>query len=409
MFILQIQVVLEIIALNFIKGYNIIKYLNVGDKNMEYSIIATAAFGLESELAYEIKKLGYEDIKIDNGKVEFKGDELAIARCNINLRTADRVLLKVGEFKAETFTELFDNTKSLPWEKYLPKDANFPVAKAKSIKSKLFSLSDCQAIVKKAVVERMKQKYNTAWFEETGEMYSIQVALLKDIVVLTIDTSGVALHKRGYRKLNNEAPLKETLAAGLVLLSRWKSDRQFIDPLCGSGTIPIEAAMIGLNMAPGINREFISEKWDIIPKKSWDIAREEAYDVIVKDADFKILGSDIDGEVLRYARHNAEQFKLDKYLAFQKLPVSELKSSKNNGYIICNPPYGERIGEKREVEMLYKEMGNAFLNMDTWSYFILTSHAEFQKLFGKKSDKNRKLYNGKIMCYYYQYINKSKK
>lgn len=368
------------------------------------NIIATAAFGLESILADEIKSLGYADIKVDNGKVEFTGDESAIARCNLWLRTADRVLLKIGEFNATSFEELFENTKALPWHDYIPEDGNFPVSKAKSVKSKLFSLSDSQAIVKKAVVEKMKQKYKTDWFKETGPVYSIQVANLKDTVTITIDTSGAGLHKRGYRKLNNEAPIKETLAAALVLLSRWKPDRQFIDPMCGSGTIPIEAAMIGLNMAPGSRRSFVSEDWPQISSKVWKDARDEAMDLFKYDADFRILGSDIDGEVLRFAKHNISQFGIEEYVSFQKLPVAELKSAKSYGTIICNPPYGERLGREKEVEGLYREMGTVFKAMDSWSYYILTAHPDFQKLFGRTSDKNRKLYNGRILCHYYMYF-----
>jgi len=370
----------------------------------KFELIATAAFGLESVVAEELKNLGYTDLKVEDGKVTFIGDDEAIARCNLWLRTADRVLLKVGEFEALSFEELFEKTKALPWPDYITEDGNFPVAKAKSVKSKLFSLSDCQAIVKKAVVEKMKQKYKIEWFKETGSLYSIQVAILKDVVTLTIDTSGVALHKRGYRKLTSEAPIKETLAAGMLLLSRWKPDRQFIDPMCGSGTIPIEAAMIGLNMAPGIKRSFESESWPIIPEGVWKKSREEAMDLFKYDADLRVLGSDIDGEVLRYARHNVEQFGLNEYVSFQKLPVSELKSSRKYGYIICNPPYGERLGDSKEVERLYKEMGRVFLELDTWSYYILTAHPDFQKYFGKKADKNRKLYNGRLLCYFYQYF-----
>lgn len=370
----------------------------------QFEIIATSAFGLESVLADEIKRLGYKNLKVENGSVTFTGDELAIARCNLWLRTADRVLIKVGEFDAVTFDELFEKTKALPWADYIPEDGNFPVSKAKSVKSKLFSLSDSQAIVKKAVVESLKKKYCTDWFQENGPLYSIQVAILKDRVTLTIDTSGLALHKRGYRKLNNEAPLKETLAAGLVLISKWKNDRQLIDPLCGSGTIPIEAAMIGLNMAPGSKRNFVSEQWGIIPENVWKTAREEAMDLFKYDTDFRVLGSDIDGEVLRSARHNIHLFGLDDYISVQKLPVSDLKSSREYGYIICNPPYGERLGEKKEVEKLYREMGIVFRGMDTWSYFVLTSNPDFQKLFGRQADKNRKLYNGRIQCYYYQYF-----
>lgn len=370
----------------------------------QFQIIATSAFGLESVLAHEVRNLGYNDIKVENGMVTFTGDEMAIARCNLWLRTADRVLIKVGEFDAVTFDELFEKTKALPWADYIPEDGNFPVAKAKSVKSKLFSLSDSQAIVKKAVVESLKKKYSTDWFQENGPLYSIQVAILKDHVTLTIDTSGTALHKRGYRKLNNEAPLKETLAAGLVLLSKWKSERHLIDPMCGSGTILVEAAMIGLNMAPGSKRNFVSEQWNIVPDEVWKMAREEAMDLLKYDADFRLLGSDIDGEVLRSARYNIHTFGLDDYISVQKLPVADFRSSREYGYIICNPPYGERLGEKKEVEKLYREMGKVFMDLNTWSYFILTSYPDFQKLFGRRADKNRKLYNGRILCYYYQYF-----
>jgi putative N6-adenine-specific DNA methylase len=377
----------------------------VGEVYMsKLEIIATSAFGLESILANEIRNLGYDDLVVDNGKVTFIADELAVARCNLWLRTADRVLLKVGEFDAKSFEELFENTKALEWADYIPEDGSFPVSKAKSVRSKLFSLSDIQAIVKKAAVEKMKQRYNTEWFKETGPLYPIHVSFLKDRATISIDTSGPGLHKRGYRKLNNEAPIKETLAAGLVLISKWRPDRELIDPLCGSGTIPIEAAMIGLNMAPGMKRKFVSEDWPLIPESIWNQAREEAMDLLDCDADFKVFGSDIDGEVLRSARYNVKLFGLENNIFFQRLPVSKIRSSKEYGCIICNPPYAKRLGELREIEKLYKDMGRAFRSMDTWSYFILTSHPDFQKLFGKKADKNRKLYNGRILCYYYQYI-----
>lgn len=311
---------------------------------------------------------------------------------------------KGGEFEATTFDELFEKTKALPWSDYIPESASFPVAKAKSVRSKLFSLSDLQSVVKKAVVESMKKRYRKDWFEEDGPVYSIQVAILKDTVTLTIDSSGAALHKRGYRKLNNEAPIKETLAAGMILLAKWESSRALIDPMCGSGTIPIEAAMIGLNMAPGIRRSFVSEKWNIIPSAVWKEARAEAMDMLNYDTDIRILGSDTDGEVLRDARYNIHQFGLDDYIFVQKLPVQELKSGKKYGCIICNPPYGQRIGEKSGVEKLYRDMGRVFSSLDTWSYFILTSYPDFQGLFGRRADKNRKLYNGRLLCYYYQYI-----
>lgn len=365
-------------------------------------LIATATFGLEAVVAREVKELGYEDMMVENARVIFAGDEAAVCRTNLWLRTADRVLIKMGEFKALTFEELFEQTKALPWPDWIPENAAFPV-EGKSIKSQLHSVPDCQAIVKKAVVEKMKQKYKREWFEETGPRYTIEVALLKDVVTLTIDTSGAGLHKRGYRKLGSQAPLKETLAAAMILLSRWHPDRTFIDPLCGSGTIPIEAALIGMNIAPGLKREFVSEGWPSISKDSWAKAREEANDLASPDRPLRILGSDIDGEVLSLARYHAGQAGVGEKTFFQKLPVSELRSKQKYGYIICNPPYGERLGDKLQAEQLYREMGATFKALDTWSLYVLTSHPDFERLFGRRSDKKRKLYNGRIQCNYYQY------
>ncbi|SCY99958.1 THUMP domain-containing class I SAM-dependent RNA methyltransferase [Alkaliphilus peptidifermentans] len=365
-------------------------------------LIATAAFGLEAVVAREVKDLGYEDVAVENGRVTFTADLAGICRCNLWLRTADRVLIKIGEFKATTFEELFQNTKALPWHQWIPEDAEFPV-EGKSIRSKLFSVSDCQAIVKKAVVEKMKERYNREWFNESGGKYKIEVALLKDIATLTIDTSGAGLHKRGYRTLSNRAPLKETLAAGLILLSYWNPDRVLIDPLCGSGTIPIEAGLIGKNIAPGMNRNFVSEDWTIIPKNLWWEARKEAHDLAQFDRPLRIYGSDIDGEVLKLARYHIGEAGLEDDIHIQKLGVGELASRFQYGCIITNPPYGERIGELKEVEGLYKEMGKVFKGMETWSKYIITSHPDFQELFGKKADKKRKLYNGRIECTYYQY------
>lgn len=369
---------------------------------MNYNIIATATFGLESIVAQELRELGYEDLNIENGRVTFEGDEMDIAICNMWLRTADRVFIKIGEFKATTFEELFQGTKNIDWGDIIPRDGKMHVI-GKSVKSTLFSVSDCQAIVKKAIVEAMKRKYKTEWFEEDGPVYKIEISLLKDIATLAIDTSGVGLHKRGYRSIAGEAPLKETLAAALVKLSRWNPDRIFADPTCGSGTIAIEAALIGKNIAPGMNRDFICETWPQMSKSLWDDIRQDARNRVNNER-FRILASDIDGRILKTARDNAEKAGIDDYVAFQRLDVKEFSSSKKYGCIICNPPYGERIGELKEVEKLYKVMGETFKNLDSWSYFILTSHPEFQKLFGKKSDKNRKLYNGRIQCYYYEYF-----
>ncbi|KUO50437.1 MAG: N-6 DNA methylase [Desulfitibacter sp. BRH_c19] len=366
------------------------------------NLIATATFGLEAVVAQELKSLGYEDITVENAKVSFTGDEESLCRTNIMLRTADRIRLKVGEFKATTFDELFEKTKALPWPEIIPANAEFPVD-GKSIKSTLFSISDCQAIVKKAVVESMKKKYKTQWFEEKGPLYKIEVALLKDIATLTIDTSGPGLHKRGYRELTSTAPLRETLAAALVLLSKWYPDTTLIDPLCGSGTIPIEAALIGQNIAPGINREFVSDRWPNIPKSVWKKVREEARDNVRK-LKLDIIGTDIDGPSIKLARINAAKFNLEQDIHFQQLPLSDFSSQKKYGKIISNPPYGERLGNLPEVEKLYKEMGKVFSRLDTWSYYILTSHEKFETLFGKKASKKRKLYNGKIKVDYYQYF-----
>ncbi|HEX3029444.1 MAG TPA: class I SAM-dependent RNA methyltransferase [Clostridia bacterium] len=366
-------------------------------------LIATTAFGIEAVAGRELKKLGYEDQLIENGKVTFAGDENAICRTNLWLRTADRVLLKMGEFKALSFEELFERTKALPWEDWIPEDAEFPV-EGKSIDSKLFSVPDCQAIVKKAVVERLKTKYKRDWFEEQGPKYRIEVALLKDMATLTIDTSGAGLHKRGYRKLVSGAPLKETLACAMILISRWNKDRILVDPFCGSGTIPIEAAMIGRNIAPGLKREFAAEAWPSIPKKLWLAAREEANDLIENERELRIHGSDIDDEVMSLARYHAKQAGVETGIHFQRLPMSELRSRYKYGFIICNPPYGERLGEMKEIEKLYKQMGTVFNSLDSWSYYVITSHPEFEKLFGRRADKKRKLYNGRLMCNYYQFF-----
>ncbi|NLO89230.1 MAG: class I SAM-dependent RNA methyltransferase, partial [Clostridia bacterium] len=323
-------------------------------------------------------------------------------RLNLWLRTADRVRLLMGEFEARTFEELFEKTKALPWADILPENAAFPV-EGKSVKSTLFSVPDCQAIVKKAVVESMKKRYRRIWFEEKGPLYKIEVAILKDTATLTIDTSGPGLHKRGYRALNTHAPLKETLAAGLVLLSRWEPEIPLIDPFCGSGTIPIEAALIGLNIAPGINRSFVSEGWPQIPKKLWEKCRQEAKEKIDFKRELDIEGSDIDPEALKLAKLNASKAQVKGKIIFKQRPLSQLRSKKKYSKIICNPPYGERLGNKREVEKLYREMGKVFKNLDTWSYYILTSHRNFEKFFGKKATKKRKLYNGDIRVDYYQY------
>lgn len=369
---------------------------------MDYNLIATTTFGIEAITAKEIKALGYEDLKVEDGKVSFTGDEMDIAIANIWIRTADRILIKMANFKAETFEELFQGTLAVNWGNIIPINGNMHIV-GKSIKSKLFSVPDCQSIVKKAVVQSMKKKYDKEWFLEDGPEYKIEVALLKDMVTLTIDTTGPGLHKRGYRKNSGGAPLKETLAAALVLISNWDVSKTLADVCCGSGTIAIEAAMIGKNMAPGVNRTFNCETWPGTDKAMWEQVREGARKGINKE-EFRILASDIDTWVLRTAKDNAEKAGVSDYIAFQKLPMKEFSSKKKCGVIISNPPYGERMGEKKEVEELYKDFGKLYSNLDSWSVYVITPDKEFQNLFGKKADKNRKLYNGKILCYYYQYF-----
>lgn len=366
-------------------------------------LIATATFGLESVVADEVRALGYQDVRVENGKVEFTADISAIPRTNLWLRTADRVRLKIGEFRATTFDELFEQTKALPWSDWIPADATFPV-EGKSVKSTLFSVPDCQAIVKKAVVESLKKTYKQDWFEEKGPLYKIEVALLKDIATLTIDTTGPGLHKRGYRSLIGAAPLKETMAAAMILLSRWKPDRTLMDPMCGSGTIPIEAALIGQNIAPGMNREFVSESWPTIPKTAWREARAETHDLARYDQPLEIIGTDIDEEILRVARRNAAEAAVDEHIHFQQMDVRNVRNKRKYGYLICNPPYGERLGDWKQAARLYREMAEALRTLDTWSIYMLTSDEQFEEHFGRKASKKRKLYNGNIKVDYYQFF-----
>lgn len=366
-------------------------------------LIATSTFGLESVVAEEVKKLGYTDAQTENGKVTFKADLAAIPRLNLWLRTSDRIRLKIGEFKATTFDELFEKTKALPWADWIPADGTFPV-EGKSVKSTLYSVSDCQAIVKKAIVESLKKTYKTEWFEEKGPVYKVEVALLKDIATLTIDTTGPGLHKRGYRDWIGTAPLKETMAAALVLLSRWNPDRVLVDPFCGSGTIPIEAALIGQNIAPGMNREFVSENWPTIPKTLWREARAETHDLAQYDRKLEIIGTDIDGEVLKVARRNAMEAGVDEHIHFQQMSMNQLRSKKKYGYLITNPPYGERLSDHKEVAKLYKELGQVCSALDTWSFYVITSDEQFEQYFGKRASKKRKLYNGNLKVDYYQFF-----
>lgn len=367
------------------------------------NLIATSAFGLESLVALELKKLGHDTLKVGNGRVDFKGDWSDIPRLNLWLRTADRVLLVAGEFPAKSFEELFEGVRSLPWSDLMPLQASFPV-QGKSVSSRLFSVSDCQAIVKKAIVEQMKTRYHQAWFPENGPSYPIMAALLKDVATITVDTSGPGLHKRGYRTLNAPAPLKETLGAALVMISRWKADRPFIDPFCGSGTLPLEAAMIGRNIAPGLNRSFVSEKWRQPDGKSWGQAREEAHDMVCRNQPLGIWGYDIDEKVLAMARQHARQAGLDRDLHFQRQDIAHLRSSYQYGYLVTNPPYGQRLGQEKEVTELYRSLQDLSRLLPTWSIYLLSSHPGFEKLFGRRADKRRKLYNGRLQCTYYQFF-----
>ena len=365
-------------------------------------LIATATFGLEAVVAREIEHLGYEPRIEDGGRIHFTADLTALCRANLWLRTADRVLVKLGSFSARTFDELFEGARALPWADWLPRDAEFPVV-GKAVRSQLMSVPDCQAIVKKAIVEKLKERYGGEWFAETGPTYRVEISLLRDEAVLTIDTSGPGLHKRGYRQLSAVAPLKETLAAGLILLSRWRPEQPLLDPFCGSGTIPIEAALIGLNIAPGIRRRFAAEDWPIIPAANWAEARIEAADLALPERRLQIRGSDIDSEVLSLAGYHLRQAGVGREVSLHRAPLAEVRPDGQGGCLIGNPPYGERIGEQQAVEALYREIGRLFRTWGDWSFSILTAYKGFERLFGRQADRRRKLYNGQIECQYYQY------
>lgn len=371
----------------------------------KYEFIAPCHFGLESVLKREILDLGYEIVEVEDGRVTFSGGEDAFCRANIFLRTAERVLLKVAKFKAVTYDELFEKTKALPWEELIPVNGKFWVAKATSIKSQLFSPSDIQSIMKKAIVERLKGKYNINWFEEDGNEYPIRVTFMKDEITIGVDTSGESLHRRGYRKLASKAPITETLAAALIMLTPWNKERILVDPFCGSGTIPIEAAMIGARIAPGLNRSFKAESWgELLPKNLWDNAREEANGMILHDVELNIQGYDLDGEIVKAARENGKLAGVEQYIHFQQRSVSDLSHNKKYGFIITNPPYGERLEEKEELPGLYKEIGRTFNALDSWSYYIITGYEDAQKYMGRQADKNRKIYNGMLKTYFYQFM-----
>ena len=368
-------------------------------------IMAPCHFGLEAVVKREIYDLGYEISKVEDGRVTFLGDYEAVAIANIHLRCAERILIKVGEFKATTFDELFEGIKALPWDRYIPKDGRFWVSKATSVKSKLFSTSDIQSIVKKAIVKRLGDVYNITWFEEDGNDYPIRISIMKDVVTVGLDTTGASLHKRGYRKLASEAPLSETIAAALVKLTPWKADRILVDPFCGSGTILIEAAMMAANIAPGLNRAFTAENWNnICPRDVWQSVRDEARDMIDTDIDTDLQGYDIDEDVIKIARDNAGIAGVGSMIHFQKRDVADLSHSKKYGFIITNPPYGERLMDKEDLGELYETLGNVYKNLDDWSMYVITSFKDANRYIGRKADKNRKIYNGMIKTYYYQYL-----
>lgn len=370
----------------------------------QIELIATTTFGLETVVKHEITDLGYTIIDVQNGKITFAATMADIPRVNLWLRSADRVKWRIGEFKAVTFEQLFELTKALPWTDILPENACFPVI-GKSVKSTLFSISDCQAIAKKAIVENMKARYKLDWFPEDGPEYKIEVALLKDIVTLSIDTSGQGLHKRGYRYLHIEAPIKETMAAGLLQLTRWKPDRPYWDPFCGSGTFPIEAAMIAKNLAPGLNRSFASQYWPNIALKDWEQAVDEALDLVQDPGECHIYGTDIDPEAVRLSKHNAAQAEVDELITFEQRAFGDVRPGMSYGYCMANPPYGERMSDEQEVEQLYKQIGEGIRqHWSTWSVYMFTSHPDFETLFGRKATKKRKLYSGNIRCDFYQFF-----
>ena len=368
-------------------------------------LIAPCHFGLEAVLKREITDLGYEVAEVTDGKVSFYGDWAAVCYANVFLRTAERILVKAGSFHAESFEDLFQGTRAIPWEELIPKDGRFWVAKATSVKSRLFSPRDIQSIMKKAMVERMAAHYHLTQFPDSGADYPVRVTILKDEVTVGIDTTGTSLHKRGYRLMTAKAPISETRAAALIMLTPWKKDRILVDPFCGSGTFPIEAAMMAAGIAPGMNREFLAEQWEnLIPKKAWYDAVDDASSRIDDRIETDIQGYDIDGEVVRAARENARNAGVDHLIHFQQRPVSELRHPKKYGFVITNPPYGERLEDRKALPALYREIGQAFRGLDSWSEYIITSYEDAERYIGKKADKNRKIYNGMIKTYFYQYI-----
>lgn len=375
-----------------------------------YELTAPCHFGMEAVLKREITDLGYEIADVDNGRVTFAGDAAAVARGNMFLRTTERILLKAAAFRAETFDELFEQVKAVPWENYIPKDGKFWVAKANSVSSKLFSPSDIQKIVKKAMVERLKGIYHTDWFEESGDPYPLRISIIKDMFTIGIDTTGESLHRRGYRRYTAPAPVTETLAAAILLLSPWRADRVLVDPFCGSGTIPIEAAMIALDMAPGLNRDFTARRWPhLVPEKVWLETVQEARDRIRRDAVLNIQGYDISHEVLKMARSNAALAGVAEHIHFQQRDIRDFSNPKKYGFVVTNPPYGERLSAREEMFQLYQTLGGVMDANDTWSFFLLSGYEDAQKAVAAggrrgKATKNRKIYNGMMKTYLYQYM-----
>lgn len=371
----------------------------------KFELIAPCHFGMESVLKREIDDLGYDITEVADGRVTFFGDEEALCRANVFLRTAERILIKIGSFHAETFEELFQGTKNLPWEEYIPADGRFWVAKAASVKSKLFSPSDIQAVMKKAMVERLKEVYHIDWFTEEGESFPVRVFLMKDEVAVGLDSTGESLHKRGYRKLTAKAPIAENLAAALILLTPWNKDRILVDPFCGSGTIPIEAAMMAAGMAPGMNRSFTAEKWPhIVGKRNWYDTLDEAREMVDLSVETDIQGYDIDDSMVSIARENAKLAGVEKLIHLQRRSVEDLSHPKKYGFLITNPPYGERLQDKKEMPTLYRTIGERFRALDSWSMYLITAYEDAERDIGRKADKNRKLYNGMMKTYYYQFL-----
>lgn len=370
-----------------------------------FELIAPCHFGMEAVLKREIDDLGYDITEVADGRVTFYGDEEALCRANIFLRTAERILIKIGSFHAETFEELFQGTRELPWEDYIPEDGKFWVAKAASVKSKLFSPSDIQSIMKKAMVERLGKVYGIPWFQENGESFPIRVFLMKDEVTVGLDSTGESLHKRGYRKLTAKAPIAENLAAALIQLTPWNGSRILVDPFCGSGTFPIEAAMMAANMAPGMNRSFTAENWNhIVGKKNWYDTLDEARELVDLSVETDIQGYDADEAMVAIARENAKLAGVEKLIHFQRRDVAQLSHPKKYGFIITNPPYGERLQEKEEMPALYRTIGERFRALDSWSMYLITAYDRAEQDIGRKADKNRKIYNGMMKTYYYQFI-----